>query len=155
MALDVNLVKPFLEATQNVMEQFGITDIKKLKVAKKVGLNSNFPVTVVVGILGDVRGNVTYSMPIETAKNIASAMMMGMPVFEFDDMAKSAIAELSNMITGNSSAIFEGMKKMIDISPPTLITGRNIIAWISQVETIMVELDTSAGKLEVNVGLEI
>lgn len=86
---------------------------------------------------------------------MASTLMMGMPVEELDDMSKSAIAELANMITGNASSIFEKMEKETDISPPTLITGNNITAWISQVETIIIELITPAGSVEVNIGLEV
>lgn len=155
MSVDIKLVKPFIDATVNVLEQFGITDIKKGDISKNEKLRSNYPVTVVVGIVGDLKGNVTYNMPLSTAKNIASLMMMGMEVLELDDFAKSAISELSNMITGNASALFEEMNKKTDISPPTLITGTNLVAWISQVETIMVELLSSVGKIEINVGLEV
>lgn len=153
--MDVNEIQPFIVAAYSVLEQLGITDIKKNKVGKINKLKSQYPVTVVLGITGDIRGNVTYNMPIDTAKKIVSIMMMGTPVDELDDMAKSALSELSNMITGNSSSIFESQKKTIDISPPTLITGNNIKAWISSVETILIELDTSAGKIEINVGLEM
>lgn len=155
MGIDVKLLTPFIDATSNVLSQFGITDIKKGKIAKKDKLKSDHPVTVVVGIVGDIRGNVTYNLPLETAKNLASTMMMGMEVAELDDMAKSAISELSNMITGNASAMFGAIGKNTDISPPTLITGSNIIAWISQVETVVIELLTSVGSIEINIGLEV
>ncbi len=155
MAMDVKYITPFIDATKNVLSQFGMDDIKKGKIAKKEKLMSKYPVTVVVGITGDIRGNVTYNFPLETAKNMASTLMMGMPVEELDDMSKSAIAELANMITGNASSIFEKMEKETDISPPTLITGNNITAWISQVETIIIELITPAGSVEVNIGLEV
>lgn len=36
-------------------------------------------------------------------------MMMGMPVIEFDDMAQSALSELSNMLTANAATSFAEM----------------------------------------------
>ena len=155
MAIDVELIKPFINGTKSVLEQFGMTDIKRGKLAKKDRLESKYPVTIVVGIVGELRGNVTYNLSMETAKGLVSAMMMGMEVTAMDEMAKSALSELSNMITGNAAAVFESMGKIIDISPPTLITGDNIIAWISQVETIMLEIVTPVGIVELNIGLEV
>ena len=41
-------------------------------------------------------------MGMNTAKDIASRMMMGMPVVELDAMARSALSELGNMMMGNA-----------------------------------------------------
>ncbi|BDU49630.1 chemotaxis protein CheX [Haliovirga abyssi] len=155
MSINVELINPFIKGTSNVLEQFGIIEIKKGKIVKKNRLDSKYPVTIVVGIVGELKGNITYNLSLETSKKLVSAMMMGMEVVEMDEMAKSALSELSNMITGNAASIFESMGKVIDISPPTLITGKNIIAWISQVETIALELVMPIGIIELNIGLEI
>lgn len=155
MALAIELINPFLKSFVNTMSQFGLTNIKKGAVKKKLRLESDYQVNVVVGIVGDVKGNVTYNFSIETAKNIATTMMMGMEVTELDEMAKSAISEMANMITGGASAVYESMKKETDISPPTLIIGENIKAWISQVETVSIEFNTDIGLIELNIGLEV
>lgn len=52
---------------------------------------------------------------------------MGMPVSEFDDMARSAISELGNMVMGNAATILSNNNVMIDITPPTIITGTTTI----------------------------
>lgn len=153
--MDVAHVKPFIDSTISVLGEFGIKDIKKGGLRKSNGVESSQPVTILVGIVGDVKGNVTYNLPKQTAINLASTMMMGLEVLELDDMAKSALSELANMITGGASAIFEIMKKKTDISPPTLIFGDNIAINISKVETIIVELVTSVGNIELNIGLEV
>ena len=70
-------------------------------------------------------------------------------------MAKSAISEMANMITGGASGIYETMKKETDISPPTLIIGQDIKIWISQVETLSIEFSTDLGIIELNIGLEV
>jgi len=155
MALAIELINPFLKSFVNTMSQFGLTNIKKGAVKKKVRLESDYQVNVVVGIVGDVKGNVTYNFSLETAKNIATTMMMGMEVTELDEMAKSAISEMANMITGGASAVYESMEKETDTSPPTLIIGENIKAWISQVETISIEFNTDIGVIELSIGLEV
>ena len=53
-------------------------------------------------------------------------MMMGMQVVELDEMAKSAICELSNMILGNSATAFSENKIIVDITPPSLLIGKDI-----------------------------
>jgi chemotaxis protein CheX len=48
-------------------------------------------------------------------------MMMGMPVDTLkDDMAKSAVSELANIISGNVATIFAGKEVVVDIKPPQL-----------------------------------
>ncbi len=155
MAINVELINPFFKSFVNTLNQFGLSNVKKGAVKKRERLESDYQVNVLVGIVGDIKGNVTYNFSLETAKNIAKTMMMGMEVEELDEMAKSAISEMANMITGGASAIFETMEKETDISPPTLIIGNNIKAWISQVESISVEFNTDIGNIELSIGLEV
>ena len=65
-------------------------------------------------------------MELEHAKEIASKMMYGMPVAELDEMACSALNELSNMIMGNTATIFSTQGKLIDITPPISMLGTNL-----------------------------
>ena len=80
--------------------------------------------------------------------------MMGMPVDTFDEMAKSAISELSNMITGNASTSLASQGLEIDISPPTLITGNSVTITTGTLQTIVVPVETEAGIFEINIALE-
>ena len=65
-------------------------------------------------------------MDIENAKIIASKMMFGMPIAELDEMACSALNELSNMIMGNTATVFSTQGKLIDITPPISVVGSNL-----------------------------
>ncbi len=156
MSIDENMLNPFITSFINVTSQFGLSDIKKKDILLKEGLISNYSAVVVVGITGDIKGNVTYNMQLDTVKKLSSTMMMGMPVEEINEMVKSSICELTNMITGGSCTIFESeLNKTLDISPPTMIMGKNLEAVISQVQTIAIIFDTPAGEIEINIGLEI
>lgn len=152
--MDVKCVIPFLEAVKFTLEQFGIGDVKRGGIKKKAALEISTGINSVIGIVGNIRGNVAYSMSENTAKNIVSAMMMGMPVTEIDDIGKSAIGELSNMITGHASVALSDNGYKINITPPLIMVNDCNSSIVSYIETIAVEMETSAGKIEVNIGIE-
>ena len=59
-------------------------------------------VTVVLSLIGGVEGTVFYSMSLEAAMQLASAIM-GEKFSKLDKLAQSGIAELGNVITGRAS----------------------------------------------------
>jgi len=67
-------------------------------------------------------------MGTDTAKDVASRMMMGMPVDVIDDMAKSALSKLGNMMMGNAATLLSNNNVLIDITPPTLLVGSAILS---------------------------
>lgn len=152
--MDVSIINPFLEAVKNILGQFGVQDIKRGNLYKKEQMSVKTDVSAIIGIIGSFKGNVAYSMSKNTAIKIVSAMMMGMPVTELDEMGKSAIGELSNMITATASTILSENGYKIDITPPTIIYGEDAHFKISAVETIVIELITAIGTIEVNVGIK-
>ena len=101
--MDAKLVNPFVDAFTTVMPQIGFPEPKRAKLYVRDQNAIGLGVSVVVGFTKQIRGNVVYNMEEETAKYIASTMMMGMPVAEFDAMAQSAISEMSNMLTANAA----------------------------------------------------
>jgi len=153
--VDVKLIAPFIDALFEVLPALGFTDVKRGKLSIRENLAATTDVTTLVGLSDDVRGNVIYCMSEDTAKNIASVMMMGMPVEQFDEIAQSAISELANMVTANASTKYSSQGLFVNVCPPSLITGENVTVMVSQVKTLSVEVLTEAGTVEVNVGLEV
>ena len=88
--MDIKYILPFLEALKGVLEQFGAVDIRRGDMARNDLMYVDTDITAVVGMVGQVRGNIAYSMAEDTAKKIVSAMMMGMPVEDLDEMGRSA-----------------------------------------------------------------
>jgi chemotaxis protein CheX len=152
--MDVKHINPFLESAKSVLEQLGVCDIKISGVNKKEKMFIDMEITSLIGIVGDIRGNVAYSMSEESAKKIISIMMMGMPVENIDEIGRSAIGELTNMITGNASTLLSNHGYSTDITPPSTVFGTDMYFIISTVETITVNMDTAIGTIEVNLGLE-
>ena len=77
-----------------------------------------------------------------------------MPVEKLDEMSQSAISEASNMLTANAAITLESQGIKVNISPPTLIIGHGVKVRISQVKSLIVEIVTEAGVIEVILGLE-
>ena len=110
-------------------------------------------VTVLVGFTKQIHGNVAYNMTEDTAKFIASTMMMGMPVESFDEMAQSAISEMSNMLTANAATSLAGMGYDVDISTPSLTTGADFQIRISSESFLFVEMDIGGHIIELNIAI--
>lgn len=123
MAINVEYINPFLMAATSIIKDVcGI----EMTVGKPYVKNSEFAsdsVIIMIGVTGEMRGQVMIALSYTKALEIASNMMMGMPVAELDDMAVSAISELGNMIMGNAATILATKGIGVDITPPTLCRG--------------------------------
>ena len=121
--IDVNTINPFLSSAVSVLQmasQINAT-IGKPKV-KETYFTEN-SVLIMLGVTGQLEGQVILEITEENAKVLASNMMMGYEVPELDTMAMSAISELGNMIMGNSATVFSTQGTLIDITPPTVARG--------------------------------
>jgi chemotaxis protein CheX len=136
------------------MPQMGFPEPKRLKMGVKTKNAVSLGVSVIVGFTKQIRGNVVYNMTEDTAKFIASTMMMGMPVAEFDGMAQSAISEMSNMLTANAATNLTGMGLEVDISTPSLSIGENFQVKISDDNYLTVEMDLGGHVVELDIAVE-
>ncbi|MBC7958360.1 MAG: chemotaxis protein CheX [Vallitaleaceae bacterium] len=152
---NVEYINPFIEAAQNVLRDFCRIDAK---IGKPYLTNASYEgdtLMVIVGITGDLRGQVIINMNYTVACGIASHMMMGMPVPELNDMAKSAVSELANMILGNSATLFSKKGIALDITPPSICSGNNLEISVSDSKTICIPLLFDGDKtLEINVAIK-
>lgn len=152
--MDLKYINSFISGFLNVTAMLGMSGIQRTGLSKKQKLSTDNDVNIIIGLAGDIRGNVVLAMHENTACKIASTMMGGMPVETFDSMPRSAISELANMMAGNSAGQLEGLGVNVNITPPTLIHGKNIISLISQVETIVVQFNGNEGPIDINISSE-
>lgn len=150
--MKVEYINPFIESSINVINQTtGISpSLGKVHIKNEPYKGDN--VVVLIGLTGEIQGNVIITLHKNLACKIASAMMCGMPVQELDEIAKSAISELCNMILGNTANIFYNNNTKIDITPPTLLTGENIEFTPNKALTVCVPLHFEDGH-EINIDI--
>lgn len=153
--MKVEYINPFIEASLDVINQ---TTSLKPAIGKLYVKNNSYScdgVVILIGLTGRITGNVVLSLSKNLALKIASAMMYGMPVHELDEMTKSAIAELANMILGHTANIFYQNNISIDITPPTVLTGENIELTPTKSVTVCIPLNFDMGEaLEIDVSYQ-
>ena len=144
--MNVEYINPFIEASQAVLKQTANIDAKLGKVSLKDSPFKSDSVVIIVGLTGKIRGQAMFSMNKKVALGIASAMMGGMPLTELDEMSKSAISELSNMILGNAATILYSKGVGIEITPPSLLMGDNLHITPNKMKTISIPLIFGEGE---------
>ncbi len=152
--MKVEYVNAFLKASTQVLKTAAqiefVTGAPYIKTSPFTAEN----LIIVVGITGEIRGQAVISMSEELAKTVASKMMMGMPVPEIDDMAKSALSELGNMIMGNAATLLFNDGVNVDITPPTLMVGDNLQITSSNMKTISVPLNYEDMKITIDISVK-
>ena len=117
MSINVDLINPFVQGTQTILRDV-CKEVPKLgKVYLKKSPYASGSIVVIIGLTGDIKGQVIFSLDKQAACSISSKMMMGLAVEELDEMAKSAISELMNMILGHTATIFYTKGIFVDITP--------------------------------------
>lgn len=84
-------------------------------------------IVIIIGVTGEIQGQVMLAFRKEVALTIASKMMF-MEITQLDEISTSAICELGNMIMGNASTVFSTKNIGIDITPPSMCEGNFNIA---------------------------
>ena len=59
------------------------------------------------------------------------------------------------MVTGTASTLLANFGLRVDITPPSIVFGKDVYFIVSSVDTLKIEMESSLGKIEVNIGLEI
>lgn len=152
--ISVDLINPFLMATTTIMKNICQTDMSIGKPYVKTTEFREESVAIMIGITGQMKGQVLMAFSYQNALQVASKMMMGMPVAELDSMATSAISELGNMIMGNAATIFSTKGIGIDITPPTVCRGAMTITQ-SYAQNICVPIQLDEGlSLELDIAIK-
>ncbi|HAY14828.1 MAG TPA: chemotaxis protein CheX [Fimbriimonadaceae bacterium] len=152
--MKVEYVSPFVEAAVKVMTTLLQVTPERGTLSARPQVFTTQQVNIVCGITGDVEGQVIFGMSIVAADRIASRML-GSPVVTFDQLAASAIAELGNMISGNSMTLLHGQGFTCDITPPTIIKGSNVKISTLDIPALVIPMRLKdIGEFEINVSIK-
>ena len=148
--MDITIINPLIVSFTDILPQIGFQSVERRSISL-VGPSLDYDgVLVHISLVGVLRGAILIGMSIDSAKQFASKMMMGMTVSEFDSLAQSAISEMGNMVCANACTQFSKVGITgLDISPPLLLIGRNGQATLPVPQTIAINF--SADDIDVNV----
>lgn len=111
------LYKVFVEATYNVFNMMlNISEISNHPIEE---FKCDDEVDVIVGIVGELQGEVVYRFPVKTSLNMVS-IMSGMEFDDVDIFVTSAISEIANIISGNVITALSDSQLRYDILPPVV-----------------------------------
>jgi len=94
-----------------------------------------------IDLKGDLEGQVAFGLAPEMALKIAGAMMGGFELSDLDEMSRSAIAELANMISGGACVALSNNGMHFDITPPQVQVGDSLIQPLAQEVAYAVPLE--------------
>lgn len=120
--VSADIINPFLMAGMQMLKDVSQVETKVGKPAVKVAQFTEDTVVIMIGVTGEMKGQVMLAFPNDVACLVAGNMCM-MPTTEMTDLYMSAICELGNMIMGNAATIFSTKGVEIDITPPTVCKG--------------------------------
>ncbi len=150
--MNVRFLNPFLDAAHQVLQaETGLTVSKGQIELEKSALTTE-DITVLISLIGEVQGVVLYGLSERTGLEIV-ARMMGQQFEVFNDLARSGIAEMGNVITGRASIFLAEGGLEATISPPTVIEGAGAEVSTVDFSRVVVPLETEAGTITVHLAL--
>jgi len=138
--MNVEYINPFIEASRAVLKQIAGIDVKLGSISLKNSPYASDNIVILVGLTGKIRGQAIFSMNKNVALTAASGMMGGLNLTELDEMSKSALSELTNMILGNTATLLYNRGVGVEITPPSFLMGENMQISPSKMKTICIPL---------------
>lgn len=148
----VGLVNQYVSAAVQILSHETRGGVERGQVELQANPYTTEEVTAVVGISGDLSGSLYLSMSEQTACGIV-AVMLGQPVAELDEIARSGIAELANVIAGTAGIALASRGLTTNISPPLLLHGAGARLSSVDLQRLVVSLRTRVGPVAVHVAL--
>jgi chemotaxis protein CheX len=144
-------INPFLESARIVIEQVanirpatGKLGVKELKFVENY-------IWIQVGMTGQMQGDIVFGLAEDVALRMVSAMMGGYVITEMDEMGKSAISELGNMISGNASTMLFNQGVRVDITPPKIVQSGNADGFVVKRALTIPLIMEGIGELDIQV----
>lgn len=100
-AINANHINPFLMASSSVLRDCCM--LSDLEIGKPYLRDTSFSAddwVIMIGLTGELKGQVLIAFSTEAVLDVASRMCMT-TIQQMDEMSSSAICELGNMILGN------------------------------------------------------
>lgn len=152
--MKVDYLNPFVEATIYVVTQcVANADIRRGQLNLRQDPHLSAGISTYVGLTGQLRGRVIYDMSKQTAINIAT-VMNDEPQVGMNNMVRSTINELANMITGNAAIRLSEAGFKVDITPPTFIVGQNTEVYsYRSMGHLIIPIETRCGEITLSISV--
>ena len=108
--------------------------------------------TILVGIIGEFSGRMLIDLSMETAQNLAAAMLKRTP--KSNDEMMGVLGEFANIVSGNACSILNRKNKALGlrVAPPSILHGDKIHISAADFMTTTAIAETNFGEVLLNVG---
>lgn len=147
--MDSTYIMPFVSSIQNVFETMLQLRVDVKDPVLKRTSEPSYDVSGIIGMSGDVEGNVVLSFPTTTAERVVS-LFTGEELAHTHEDFPDAVGELANMISGGAKAQFTG--KQVSISCPSVVIGTDhVVFGRKDVVCIQILCSSDCGEFAVEV----
>jgi chemotaxis protein CheX len=153
--LKAEYINAFLEPAIRVIEKSLNVKSTIGQIKKGTGTKIKYPLSVIIGMKGDLSGAVILGFSMKTAQNIVANMLKKKKVTKIDQEEKEALSELANMIVGNACGSLYEMGLKETLTPPTVIAGSQMSFSIPEINvSITIPVKNKLGTFELNIFLK-
>ena len=145
-------IEPFVNTTLRVIDRVIQCDVTKGPASLVKYDKITEDVAIIVRLCGDSEGSIILSMPEDTAMGVCSAMF-GEDLEILSPRGMDAIAELANMIAGNTTSVLNDMGSDFKVSTPLVVTRNYMMGKPLEVEAFQIPLYTEYGEMLINVAI--
>lgn len=127
----INLARTFVNVFDEMLAYLDI-EHKFMCEVPESSLNSGEPVNVLIGITGDMEGNIMFGYAPETAKDITAKLLGIKELSQFDNFAEAALADFCAEFCKRFIQMTKIEYNLVS-SYPSYASGDNMYAMISKV----------------------
>lgn len=150
--MDPAFIKPFISSVQNVFSMMLQLQVTIKDPVLRTGSQSTYDVSGIIGLTGDVVGNVVLSFPVDSAERMV-ALFTGESIAADHEDFTDAIGELVNMVSGNAKADFEDRE--VSISCPSVVVGADHhIGRPKEIPCVAIPCESDCGDFVVEICIE-
>lgn len=151
---DAKIVRPFLDAVQNVISTMAMMEVSSGKPFMKTDSVAHGDVTGVISMSGDRNGTISVTFTGECALAVVGNML-GEKLTELNNDIRDAVGELTNMISGQARRGLQQEGLTMEAGIPTVIMGTNhSISHITRDPILAIPFSTASGEFTVEVCLD-
>jgi chemotaxis protein CheX len=117
-------------------------------------LTSTDDVNAIIGFSHALRGTMLLSMGKDTALQLISKMTGGFGIEVFDQVVKSGLGEILNMIAGLAFNKINDESQYCNCSSPTVVSGNNVFIHVTRVRSTHLNFICEDGVFTISYCLE-
>jgi chemotaxis protein CheX len=149
----LDFVKMFVDSTTSLFKELVGPTVDVPSITMKPSPVAGREVMAIIGLAGDAQGRVIFDMDMFTAVQLAGHLL-GEPSPGMTPLVRSSIAELASMAIGRAISEINDCGTKLRMSPPTVITGANLVSYDQCFETLVAPINTAYGEVRVNITIQ-